>query len=61
MPKFSIIIPVYNRPDEVAELLESLTHLSCPDIEILVIEIADTSVLPGYRDLGDRGRLVCAL
>ena len=23
---FSIIIPVYNRPDEVDELLESLTH-----------------------------------
>ena len=44
MPKFSIIIPVYNRPDEVAELLESLTHLSCPDIEILVIE--DGSSVP---------------
>ncbi len=23
--KYSLIIPVYNRPDEVAELLESLT------------------------------------
>ena len=23
---FSIVVPVYNRPDEVAELLESLTH-----------------------------------
>ena len=44
MLKFSIIIPVYNRPDEVAELLESLTHLSCPDIEILVIE--DGSSVP---------------
>ena len=44
MPKYSIIIPVYNRPDEVAELLESLTHLSCPDIEILVIE--DGSSVP---------------
>lgn len=44
MPKYSIIIPVYNRPDEVAELLESLTHLSSPDIEILVIE--DGSSVP---------------
>ncbi len=24
--KYSIIVPVFNRPDEVDELLESLTH-----------------------------------
>ena len=54
MPKFSIIIPVYNRPDEVAELLESLTHLSCPDIEILVIEDGSSvpceAVVKAYAD-----------
>ena len=27
--KYSIIVPVFNRPDEVDELLESLTHQSC--------------------------------
>lgn len=38
MPKYSIIIPVYNRPDEVDELLESLTAQTNNDFEILIIE-----------------------
>lgn len=35
---FSIIIPVYNRPEEISELLESLTHQTFSDFEILVID-----------------------
>ena len=35
---FSIIIPVYNRPDEVAELLESLTKQIFKDFEVIVVE-----------------------
>jgi glycosyltransferase involved in cell wall biosynthesis len=35
---FSLIIPVYNRPDEVKELLESLTRQTYKNFEILVIE-----------------------
>ena len=38
MPYFSIIIPVYNRPDEVDELLESLSKQSFLDFEVLLIE-----------------------
>ena len=38
MPFFSIIIPVYNRPDEVDELLESLSKQTYQDFEILLIE-----------------------
>ena len=38
MPFFSIIIPVYNRPDEVDELLESLNKQTFQDFEILLIE-----------------------
>lgn len=38
MPKYSVIVPVYNRPDEVDELLESLTRQSFKDFEILIIE-----------------------
>ncbi|MFA5656209.1 MAG: glycosyltransferase [Dysgonamonadaceae bacterium] len=38
MPYFSIIIPVYNRPDEVDELLESLTLQTYSDFEVLLIE-----------------------
>lgn len=38
MRKYSVIIPVYNRPDEVNELLESLTKQTYKDFEILIIE-----------------------
>lgn len=38
MPYFSIIIPVYNRPDEVDELLESLSKQTFLDFEVLLIE-----------------------
>lgn len=37
-PKYSIIIPVFNRPDEVDELLDSLTYQSLQDFEVLIIE-----------------------
>ena len=36
--KFSIIIPVFNRPDEVDELLESLCEQTVKDFEVLIIE-----------------------
>ena len=36
--KYSIIIPVYNRPDEVDELLESLCRQTVTDFEVLVVE-----------------------
>lgn len=35
---FSIIIPVYNRPHEVDELLETLTQQTYQDFETLIIE-----------------------
>ena len=36
--KYSIIIPVYNRPDEVDELLASLTRQTERDFEVVVVE-----------------------
>ncbi len=36
--KFSIIIPVYNRPDEIEELLESLKNQTLKNFEIVIIE-----------------------
>lgn len=36
--KYSIIIPVFNRPDEVDELLESLTNQVFHDFEIIIVE-----------------------
>lgn len=35
---YSLIIPVYNRPDEVDELLESLTTQTEKDFEVIVVE-----------------------
>ena len=36
--KYSIIIPVYNRPDEVDELLGSLCEQKVKDFEVIVVE-----------------------
>lgn len=36
--KYSVIVPVFNRPDEVAELLESLTVQSFTDFEVIIVE-----------------------
>lgn len=36
--KYSIIVPVFNRPDEVDELLESLTRQTVRDFEVIVVE-----------------------
>lgn len=35
---FSVIIPVYNRPDEVLELLDSLRLQTCQDFEVIIVE-----------------------
>lgn len=40
--KFSIIIPVYNRPEEIKELLESLTKQSEKNFEIIIVEDGST-------------------
>ena len=36
--KYSIIVPVFNRPDEVDELLESLCQQTVKDFEVLIVE-----------------------
>jgi len=42
LPKYSIVIPVFNRPDELRELLESLTLQSFKDFEVLIVEDGST-------------------
>ncbi|MEN8250152.1 MAG: glycosyltransferase [Bacteroidota bacterium] len=39
---YSIIIPVYNRPDEVEELLQSLAVQTKKDFEIIIVEDGST-------------------
>jgi len=40
---FSIIVPVYNRPDEVKELLESLSLQTFKDFELVLVEDGSTN------------------
>ena len=42
--KYSLIIPVFNRPEEVEELLQSLTWQTFTDMEVVVVE--DGSSIP---------------
>lgn len=42
--RYSFIIPVYNRPDEIDELLESLTKQTFKDFEVVIVE--DGSTIP---------------
>ena len=42
--RYSVIIPVYNRPDEVDELLQSLVKQHFKDFEVIVVE--DGSSVP---------------
>lgn len=36
--KYSIIVPVFNRPDEVGELLDSLSRQTVKDFEVVIVE-----------------------
>ena len=49
--RYSVIIPVYNRPDEVDELLKSLTTQHFTDFEVIVVE--DGSSVP-CKEIVDR-------
>lgn len=42
--RYSVIIPVYNRPDEVHELLQSLVEQHYKDFEVIIVE--DGSSVP---------------
>ncbi len=49
--KYSIIVPVFNRPDEVDELLESLSSQTLKDFEVVIVE--DGSQIP-CKDVCDK-------
>ncbi|MBR5003324.1 MAG: glycosyltransferase [Bacteroidaceae bacterium] len=54
MAYFSLIVPVFNRPDEVNELLESLTKQHCKDFEVIIVEdgsqVPCDAVVKSYSD-----------
>ncbi len=51
---FSVVIPVYNRPDEFRELLTSLTRQTYTNFEVLVVEDGSTmtsdAVVASFRE-----------
>ena len=52
--RYSFIVPVYNRPDEVQELLESLCEQTLKDFEVVIVEDGSSvpceSVCRGFED-----------
>lgn len=52
---YSIVVPVYNRPNEVLELLESLVNQTFKDFEVVIVEDGskDTSeaVVSKFKDI----------
>ena len=61
--RYSFIIPVYNRPEEVDELLNSLTRQTNKNFEVLVVEDGSSvpckEVVDNYADrflLRDTGK-----
>jgi glycosyltransferase involved in cell wall biosynthesis len=53
-PRYSIVVPVYNRPEEIDELLASLMQQSNRDFEVIVVEDGSSTpsndVVDRYRD-----------
>jgi glycosyltransferase involved in cell wall biosynthesis len=53
-PKYSVVVPVYNRPDELREFLQSLTEQSVKSFEVIVVEDGSTirseGVVDSFRD-----------
>ncbi|MCH2196702.1 glycosyltransferase [Kordia sp.] len=53
--KFSIVVPVFNRPDEVAELLESISKQTyLEDFEVVIVEdgssVPSKEIVNSYKD-----------
>ena len=51
--RFSFIVPVFNRPDELRDLLESFLHLNNPDDVAYEIIIADDGSEPPLKEVAE--------
>jgi len=53
-PKYSIVVPVYNRPSEIDELLQSLTDQTIKEFEVIIVEDGSSepcqSIVSQYSD-----------
>lgn len=62
MPKYSVIVPVYNRPEELRELLATLVYQTYSAFEVIVVEdgstISSSDVIKHYQDKLDLNYVV---
>lgn len=53
-PKYSVVVPVYNRPQEIDELLDSLCRQTIKDFDVVVVEDGSKTrcddIIDRYRD-----------
>jgi len=42
LPQYSVIIPVFNRPEEMKEMLDSLVNQTVKDFEVIIVEDGST-------------------
>lgn len=49
-PKFTVVVPVYNRPDELSELLMSLTTQTVQDFDVVIVEDGSTITSKSVTD-----------
>ena len=54
--RYSFVIPVFNRPEEVDELLESLTQQTIRDFEVVIVEDGSTTPCQDVAEMY-KGRL----
>tara|TARA_B100001245_G_C22881953_1_gene424199 strand:+ start:272 stop:1207 length:936 start_codon:yes stop_codon:yes gene_type:complete len=54
--KFSIVIPVYNRPDQIKELLQSIIDQTFRDLEIIIVE--DGSVISSEEIVNNYSKII---
>lgn len=56
MPKLTVVIPTYNRPEYLAECLDSIAKQTFTDFDLYILDNASTSdygpVLERYADMG---------
>jgi len=50
VPKYSIVVPVFNRPEEIRELLVSLTRQTVHNFEVIVVEDGSEKRCDGVVD-----------
>ena len=56
-PFFSIIVPLYNKQEHIANTLYSVLHQTCPDFELLVINDGSTDGSVALVEMFDDPRL----